>query len=134
MRKQRTRADLRTKLLPCQTMSAEVLTLYKDHEVRIPNINHRARHITDTINDDRPLHHARHAHITLNQIHRIRILNNAAVPRPPMSPDHNVIHALARSQPRRHTPSPIARELRLTAVGIEQSQKKLAVRPPVQKL
>jgi hypothetical protein len=51
-----------------------------------------------------------------------------------MRPQSNLSKSLATRKPGRNTPRPIARELRLAAIRIEQPQKKLAIRSPLQEL
>ncbi len=51
-----------------------------------------------------------------------------------MRPKRNLFQPFTTRKPGRNTSRPIPGELRLTAIRIEQSQKKLTIRPPFQKL
>ncbi len=134
MRKQRTRADTRSKLLPTLSISTEVLGINEQHKVRIPDIDHSSGNIAHPGKLNRPLHHPRNTHLTLDQVKRIRGLNHMATPHSAMRPKRHILKSFATRQPRSNTASPIARKLRLAAIRIEQPQKQIAIRSALKEL
>jgi hypothetical protein len=115
-------------------MRAEIICIHFDYKMWIPHIHHRSRDTPHSLQLDRPSHHARHAHPAFNLEHRRLRLHHPARPHAAMRPQRNLHQPFALSQPRRHTPRPIARKLRLAPIGVEQPQKKRAIPSPLQKL
>jgi hypothetical protein len=134
MREKRADANLRSKLLPAQPMSAEVVVVNKKNKMWVPNIDHRSDYIADVWQFNRARHYPRNSHLALNQVKRVGSLKNPAGAKAAMRSQLDTLPALTTGQPRCHTTRSIPRELRLAAIRIEQPKKKIPAGPSIQKL
>ena len=134
MRKRGMHTDLRTQLLPTQSIRAELGIFGKDHKVRIANIHIRSLHNANTFNIHRMRRHYWHTHLRRNQELIIILLQHAARTWPTVSTQNYLLNPLAIRQPRSYAASSIPRELRLGAIRIEQAQRQLAISFTFQKL
>src|SRR5580693_2954534 len=115
-------------------MCTEILRINEENEVRIPHIHHGPRNIADTGYHNRALHHARDAHLALNEVNRVNRLNNVTGAKTAVSAERDILFSLAACEPCCDAPRAVAGELCFAAIGVEEAKKELSVRFAVEKL
>ena len=134
MRKQRARADLRSKLLPASPCALKSSLSTKRTKCGFPTFTIApATSPTPSTTIVRGITRGTPISLSIRYVDPSRF-NHTARPHAAMRAQRNLVQPFALRQPCRHASRPVARKLRLAAIRVEQPQKKLAAGTPLQEL